>query len=235
MRLKLALLGSCVGAAGLMSVGPAEASSGLYGSMFGGANWSKDYHGHTSSATISSFSTSFFNVNGHSQTGFVVGVAIGYDLSEVVTKGLRVELEGAYRHNNVKGSFTLAGTTFSSSGVSTSATRADAATWTVMANAWYDFDIGSGLKPYVGGGVGWARNKLVPKVTVIPTVEHEDFAWQLGAGINYQLAPGASIGLGYRYLDSGQQGSFTTFFGKSVGMGDVTHQDVLISVNFGLN
>jgi outer membrane autotransporter protein len=219
----------------LAATGPAEAAGGLYTSIFGGLNWTKDFKGHTSFATISSFSTSHFNVNAPTETGFVVGVAIGYDLSDVVTKGLRVELEGSYRHNNVnKGSITLAGTTLSSGGTSTSATGADAVTWAVMANVWYDFDLGK-FKPYVGGGVGWAHNKLVPEVTPIPTAEHEDFAWQLGAGINYQFTPGASIGLGYRYLDSGQQGSFKSFFGTTVDVGDVTHQDVLLSINFGLN
>lgn len=233
MRLKLMLLASCVGATGVTAIGPAEAG-GLYGSFFGGLNWSKDFKGGTSSFR-SSFSTSFFNVNAHTDTGFVVGVAIGYDLSEAVMKGLRVELEGTYRHNNLVGSFTKAGTTFFSSGTSTTAGSGDAVTWAVMANAWYDFDLGGKLKPYVGGGIGWARNKLVPEVTAIPTVEHEDFAWQAGVGINYQFSPNAAIGLGYRYMDSGEQGSFTSFFGKTVNVGDVTHQDVILSVNYSLN
>jgi opacity protein-like surface antigen len=235
MRLKLVLLGSCVSAVGFAAIGPAEAAPGFYGSVLGGLNWSKDFKGHASTATISSFSTSFFNVNGHSEMGFIVGVAIGYDLSDVVTKGLRVELEGAYRHNHANGSYTFAGTTISSGGTSTTAHTANAVTWSVMANVWYDFDLTDRLKPYVGGGVGWARNKLVPKFTAFPSASNDDFAWQLGAGINYKLSPAASIGLGYRYMDSGEQGSFKSFFGTTVDVGDVTHQDVLFSINFNLN
>jgi opacity protein-like surface antigen len=233
MRLKTMLLASCVGATGLAAIGPAEAG-GLYGSFFGGLNWTQDFRGATASSR-SAFSTSFFNFNAATDTGFVVGVAIGYDLSEAMMKGLRVELEGTYRHNNGNGPISAGSTTFSSGGTSTVALGTDVVTWALMANVWYDFDIGSKLKPYVGGGIGWARNKLVPELTVISTVENEDLAWQLGAGFNYQISPSAAIGLGYRYMDSGEQGSFTSFFGNTVNVGDVSHQDVMLNFNFSLN
>jgi len=230
------LLGSCVGVVGLVAAGPAQAAPGLYGSLFGGLSWGDNVRGFTSSSRNSGSTTSFFNINGHSETGFVVGVAIGYDLSEILMKGLRVELEGSYHHNNLKGSFSAGSTTFSSSGTATSAPAANTVTWAVMANAWYDFDFGSKFKPYVGGGVGWARNKFTPKpFSGLPATEDEGFAWQAGAGINYQFSPGGSIGLGYRYLDSGEHGSYTSFFGNPVPLGDVTHQDVLLSLNFNLN
>lgn len=233
MRLRSMLLGSCVGAIGLAVAGSAQAAPGLYGSFFGGVNWTKDFRGGTGTYRSSS-SFSSFNLNEPTETGFVVGVAIGYDLSDVLMKGLRVELEGTYRHNNAVGPITLTGATTVTS-VSTSAVGADAVTWAVMANAWYDIDLGSKLVPYIGGGAGWARNKLVPTFGAIPPAEHEDFAWQAGVGLNYQFSPHGAIGLGYRYMDSGDQGSFTSFFGTNVNVGDVTHQDVLLNFNFSLN
>jgi opacity protein-like surface antigen len=67
--------------------------------------------------------------------------------------------------------------------------------WTFMANAYYDFEMGSGVKPYVMGGLGAA------------TVDSSwlgdndtDFAWQLGAGLGFKIDESTTFDLGYRYL-----------------------------------
>lgn len=235
MRLRSMLLGSCVGVVSLAAVGPAYAAPGLYGNFFGGVSWGDDLRAITSSSQNSGSTTTFFNINGKSQLGFVVGVAIGYDLSDVLMKGLRVELEGSYHHNNQKGQFS-SGTATSSSSTSATAPAASATTWALMANAWYDFDLGGKVKPYIGGGVGWARNKFTPKpFSGLPDAENEDFAWQLGAGVNYNFLPGGGIGLGYRYMDSGDTGQYTSPNGTVLSLGDVTHQDVILSLYFNLN
>lgn len=64
---------------------------------------------------------------------------------------------------------------------------------TLMGNLWVDFDLGGGITPYVGGGVGigWAD---------IFIVESTDFAWQFGGGVNVELSPRTFFGIGYRYL-----------------------------------
>ena len=65
--------------------------------------------------------------------------------------------------------------------------QADMSTWSVMANLWYDIDIGSKWKPYFGGGVGYARNTFRPLATSMPRAASEGFAWQGGLGISYSL------------------------------------------------
>ena len=212
MRLKSMLLASAAVAVGLVTAEAAQAGDGLYGTFSGGMNWSKDVHatGPTTAVSLSS------------ESGFVVNVALGYHLDGMITPGLRVELEGGYRHNDAKGNYTISATSSASN---------DLSTWSVMGDVWYDFNIGSSLRPYFGGGVGWARNKVVPKITTAPSVEGEGFAWQAGFGMNVAISPNASVGLGYRYMDAGDEGT-----GPAGGdFGRMTHQSVEFNINFNLN
>jgi opacity protein-like surface antigen len=212
MRLKTVLLASAAMVVGLATAEAAQAGS-LYGTFSGGLNWSDDI-GPTGGPTT--------NIDLNSETGFVVAVALGWHLDDMITPGLRVELEGAYRHNNASGSFTFSGT---------SSLGNDLVTWSVMGNVWYDFSLGHSLRPYFGGGIGWASNKVVPELCPCGTVESEGFAWQLGAGLNVAVSEHASIGLGYRYMDSGDEPTMP--FGANLG--SMTHQSVLFNINYDLN
>jgi opacity protein-like surface antigen len=71
----------------------------------------------------------------------------------------------------------------------------DVALLTVMANAYYDFDAGSGVKPYIMGGLGLAN------VDMSWSSNDDDvFAWQIGAGVGIKIADQTTLDLGYRYL-----------------------------------
>jgi len=70
----------------------------------------------------------------------------------------------------------------------------DASLLTVMGNAYYDFDSGSGVKPYIMGGAGMAR------VHVSSGDNDNVFAWQVGAGLGFKVADNTTLDLGYRYL-----------------------------------
>ena len=75
-----------------------------------------------------------------------------------------------------------------------------------MANAWYDLEIG-GLSPYVGGGIGWARSQADGSYgNGVPVFNWQEsgFAWQLGAGVNFNIAPQTTMGIGYRFFQSRQ-------------------------------
>jgi len=251
MRLKSVLLASCVGAVGLCGASPAEAG-GLYGSILGGydipsaGKINRAFSttvGTSTNYTFSSWSDNFSKP----ENGFMLAVAIGYDLSTAVTPGLKVELEGGYRHNNVKGAlFAFYSTLHSGSSLSTSAsasaTGADFTTWSLMANAWYEFDTGGKLRPFVGGGVGWARTKFNPEVVsggLFRPSEDEGFAWQLGAGINWHLSPHGSIGLGYRYFRTDDLditiNHFNLFSPPQHYTYDGSHQDITLSITYDLN
>jgi opacity protein-like surface antigen len=71
----------------------------------------------------------------------------------------------------------------------------DIALLTIMANAYYDFDAGSGIKPYIMGGAGIAN--------VDTSWDDQDeivFAWQIGAGLGFEVAYNTTVDVGYRYL-----------------------------------
>jgi OOP family OmpA-OmpF porin len=66
-----------------------------------------------------------------------------------------------------------------------------------LANAYYDFDTGTKLRPFVGAGVGIGQVKLDGGA-----VDSDDtgFAYQLQTGIAYPINDRLSAQVGYRYL-----------------------------------
>ncbi|MEQ1864710.1 MAG: outer membrane beta-barrel protein [Micropepsaceae bacterium] len=178
--------------------GQAQAGGDLYLSVFGGANFLADssfFDGDGCEGCSDSFSSD-------ADTGFVLGGAIGTSL-EKWAKGLRVEMEVSYRRNDVGGTWTTDG------GELGGPIDGNMSTFAIMANTWYDIDVGHKVVPYVGGGVGWARmNGDVQFIDTIgccgTTEDNEDsnsgFAWQLGLGINYEVMPAVDVGIDYRYF-----------------------------------
>jgi opacity protein-like surface antigen len=176
----------------LASAGQAQARD-LYISVLGGANWWEDQsQAGGESNTVISFETN---------TGFVLGGAVGLHLDNWL-RGLRTEVEASYRRNNFDGHWV---NTETSSG----AVDGSVSTFALMANVWYDIDLGSRLKPYLGGGAGWSRSHV--DVVILTSsgatrsgegtdaFDVSGFSWQLGAGVNYEVMPGVDVGLGYRF------------------------------------
>lgn len=194
MNKKIALLTSTALMVAATSL-PAEAGN-FYVRMFGGANWVADSD-FTAIAPTSTTDSLSWSVGG--DTGWVVGGAIGYDLNDIL-RGWKTELEFSYRENKRDGDWSSQ--TFT--GPANGQLSFDHSTFAVMANAWYEFPIG-GISPYVGGGIGWARSTFKGDYVNGLTREAFDFdnsgfAWQLGAGVNFPIKPGMSMGLGYRYF-----------------------------------
>ena len=271
MRLKTTLLASAAGAAVLATV-PVAQAGGSYVSIFGGWNRPANDIGslagvgtatYTTTRTIPvtpttvtvtfDFATTFLNSGAKARDGFVLGAAVGGDLSHWL-KGLRGEVELAYRHSKfgraasrsqvtvttdtaqitTPGTYTFNGTlTSTSTGASSGG---ELRTFTLMANAWYDFDMGSSFTPYVGGGIGYADNELTHGLQANGT--GGDFAWQLGAGVNYKIGDKTSVGVGYRYLDAGDiELTMASRLGGSPATQsyDIENHSVLLNVNFQLS
>lgn len=84
--------------------------------------------------------------------------------------------------------------------------RGDQSALSLMANALYDFNPqGSGLKPYLGAGVGLSRISW-NHVRASPAVEVDDsdnvLALQVLAGVNYAMSKDWDVGLEYRHFRS---------------------------------
>jgi len=69
-----------------------------------------------------------------------------------------------------------------------------------MGNVAYDFNNVGTFRPYVLAGVGFAHTEGVIGNLSLATLESSGFAWQLGAGLNTQVADGVTVGVGYRYF-----------------------------------
>ncbi len=234
MRTKTTLLlSTAIGALALTS--PAQAARPYYVSVMGGANFLQDNSFHAVTSPTFSADTLAFHPN--SDTGFIVAATVGMHLDQVLS-GLRVEAEGAYRKNNVKG--TWQSNTGTPTLISSGTLDYDHSTWSVLANAWYDFNVGSALKPYVGGGIGWAETRLkgTYKGLSAPNpnfdFSNDGFAWQAGAGVNYALTPNIDVGIGYRYF-SGPDVTVGSSFGANSAAGSISsdNQSVLVNLTFG--
>jgi opacity protein-like surface antigen len=73
-----------------------------------------------------------------------------------------------------------------------------------MANAWYDFDLGLPITPYVGGGIGLAQVKISGDLDGSRLFEKNDsvFAWQVGAGASLPISDTTKLFLDYRYFSA---------------------------------
>jgi opacity protein-like surface antigen len=87
-------------------------------------------------------------------------------------------------------------------------------TSTIMFNAYYDLGHWGGFVPYVGAGVGVARNEMDGVAfSTSPNIQSgEDtwaLAWSLMAGASFQLSERVILDFGYRFIDMGKAQSGT--------------------------
>jgi opacity protein-like surface antigen len=149
--------------------------------------------------------------------GFVLSAAVGMHLNNVLP-GLRVEGEIGYRENDVNASWRTATPTGTDTGTDPGSDTGTSSvgdlavdndtpqyqhnSFSIMANVWYDFQV-AGLKPYIGGGVGWAdveADGVYQSKAVGSSFSESGFAWQLGAGLHLPIDEKMSLGIGYRYF-----------------------------------
>jgi len=73
----------------------------------------------------------------------------------------------------------------------------------VMANLWYEFLPASGMRPFLGAGLGWARVRYEAANEVTGEMLIDDradtLAYQLLAGFTFDVSPRLALTAGYRY------------------------------------
>ena len=176
------------------SYSPTQAADneGLYVRGGIGINWLSDAD---NTGDISSL-----NVESESDNGLGLAGALGYRYN----KNVRFEAEINYRDNDadsltITNAGSLTGLTADADG--------DVTSWGGMANVYYDFDgvgpvkEGGKLVPYVMGGLGWANVDVDVSAGGVQLTDDDDsvFAYQLGAGVGYDVAERVTLDLGYRY------------------------------------
>ncbi len=196
MSLKKALLAATVMALPLTA--QAQPVNGLYVGAGAGVNWLME--------TDVDLSRNFGLGNGGNgnvdfELGYVGVISLGWGFGN----GVRAEIEGSFRENDVD----------SASGFNalTRPLRAGgkARSYGVMANALYDFDLGPGIPfvPYIGVGAGYVWHEHVnARVTggngqAVIDGDEGNFAYQAIIGAAYSLndvAPGLALTAEYRFM-----------------------------------
>jgi opacity protein-like surface antigen len=201
MSLKKALLAATVLA--LPVAAQAQPITGFYVGAGAGINLRQETDITVSGPLASGLTAAQRSGSVEFEYGWVGAVSLGYGFGN----GVRVELEGNYRENEVD---SVSGFR----GFAPAQSRADGKTRTygVMANALYDFDLGpaSFVMPYIGVGAGYAwtefdsvrvRNGATP----VFTADGDDgrFAYQAILGAAFPLtsvAPGLALTAEYRFF-----------------------------------
>ena len=87
----------------------------------------------------------------------------------------------------------------------------DVTSHSVMANAYWDIPLQmTGFQPFIGGGLGWAGNRMKDISTadggvfLLPEGEVSNFAWQAMAGVSFAVSQQATVDVFYRYFDGGK-------------------------------
>jgi len=121
-----------------------------------------------------------------------LGGALGYDFGN-----FRVDGEIAFRINviNRVGGTPLVGNSYT-------------AAFSYMVNGYFDFPTNGPVKPYIGGGIGfatvaldWNRSGFFP-LSEVPVAGGSDsgVAYQFSGGIGYEIDPRSTVSFGYRYF-----------------------------------
>lgn len=186
-RLRTALSGIVTCAFALSVALPSAADSDLYVEYSGGATFVRNQN-------IAGADASGADLSGHLESlpGFNVGIALGKRFHE----HFRAEIQVSYRENETE-RLSLQGERKSASG--------HMGLVAIMANGYVDYDLGIGVVPYVGVGIGWGsvEVKAKNKAGVLTTrIDGRDsvFAWSLMVGGSYPINDVLDVSLGYRYI-----------------------------------
>lgn len=123
--------------------------------------------------------------------GFTLGAFGGYEFGN----GLRLEGELAYKQADMDKIKV---------GSLNGDIKSEASVFSVMANVFYDFKNKSIVTPYIGGGIGIATvyvdDASVNGTTVWNNDDDTVFAYQVGAGVGFNVSSRVTLDLGYRYF-----------------------------------
>ncbi len=186
---------------GLLSV-PARADTGDLGFYLGGRLLPaiSSVEGET---LTGGGGAAFVSVGDDTDTTFGASALAGYHWSGQGIP-LRTEMEFSYRFRN----------DFNTREQNTPAVgyKDDLSTTSLMFSVFYDVATDTPWRPYVGGGIGWARNMssttraLNDNSGATETIDNDtdNFAYSLQAGVRVAISPEWVGEIGYRYSDYGE-------------------------------
>lgn len=171
----------------------------------------------------------------------IVGAGVGYRIHERV----RLEITGEYRGSigisatdQYKYTCTFAGGSCPAIGAvidRNNMWEGELSSTVVMANGLFDIGEFKGLRPFIGGGVGMAYNRIhglrdfdpsdLGGGGIVNDKGKWNFAWALQAGVGYEVNERLTLEAGYRYINLGDAESGTV---RCLPVGSCTYQGLKI-------
>ena len=193
---KMFIAAAVVAAAPMLA--QAQPVTGLYIGGGVGANWQQDttLNGAVNNALG-------LKVENEFEVGYAGVLSLGWGFGN----GLRAEIEGNYRSNDVSDT-RVSGASFSSKASGTGT----AVSYGAMANILYDFNLGSalgGLMPYIGAGAGYIWHdyqdvgvRYASGDKIVYNGDTGAFGYQaiLGAALPIANVPGLAVTAEYRFM-----------------------------------
>jgi len=143
---------------------------------------------------------------------FVLNGAIGMELTPMI----RVEGEIGFHFNTADQGGTATDWAFR--------------TFSMMANGYFDIPTHSPLRPYIGAGLGFANVNLEADSFGFSSSDSDLVgAFQLMAGVGYDISPRATLTFGYRYFTTSDP-NFSTLSGPIET--ELTSHDFLFGARF---
>ena len=153
---------------------------------------------------------------------YVFGGALGYRF-----RSFRIEANVSYRESDAD-ELSVEGVDLGGGG--------EASALVGLVNAYYDFDLGLPVRPYVGGGIGAAYLKLDtgPDAPVDVDADTGALAWNVAAGATYDLTESLALTAGYRYLrlEGTDVSAEVIGFEGDVDINDLGLHEVLLGVRY---
>ncbi|MFI3270558.1 MAG: outer membrane beta-barrel protein [Pseudomonadota bacterium] len=170
---------------------------------------------------LGSDSTSFNEIS------FGGALAMGYDFDVLCNMPVRTEIEFAMFSDIDATGFPYTVPTNGEIGINT-----------LMLNAFYDFKNNSDFTPYVGVGAGIAWVSMKGDIAgAVGFASHTEnnFAWNLTAGVAYEITENWSADLGYRYLNAGDAKTESTTIAGVTGhleAKDIASHQIMLGVRY---
>lgn len=172
------------------------------------------------------------------ENSMVGGLAVGY----FINNSFRVEAEARFRNQDTEDDYVFGNGSRSSE---TFSLGGEVETTTIMANVIYEFDNKSNFTPYLKGGIGIAHSEANADLDVQPTFtmfgltdrwqypegDDKNFAWSIGAGVDYSLSENVLVGLEYQYIDMGSVSTGVDINGDSVDF-DLSSHEVTLGLTY---
>ncbi len=185
--------------------------------------------------------TTIDNVSKNFESSPLFSLGVGFRHSD----HLRFDVTGEFRGN---GTFHGLDVYHYDGGSGTDEYTAVLSSWAFMANAYWDIGTWHGVTPFVGGGVGTSLNTLKGFTDVNTTTNGvaygADFsqwslAWQLTAGMAFQVSPNVTFEAAYRYINLGnaQSGDLVAYDGTNsvdnpMEFHNLTSQDFKVGLRY---